>query len=75
MNIKAFGQLTDIFKKETICIEGVKDLNELKEKLLKSFPALSQKTFVIAVNKQIIRNNVSLNEDAEVALLPPFSGG
>jgi len=75
MEIKAFGQLTDIFKKETISIEGVKDLNELKEKLLKSFPALSQKTFVIAVNKQIIRNNVSLNEDAEVALLPPFSGG
>lgn len=75
MEIKAFGQLTDIFKKETISIESVKDLNELKEKLIKSYPALSQKTFVIAVNKQIIHNNVSLNEDAEVALLPPFSGG
>ena len=75
MDIKAFGQLTDIFKKETISIEGVKDLNELKEKLIKSFPALSQKSFVIAVNKQIIHNNVSLNEDSEVALLPPFSGG
>ncbi|HEY5463659.1 MAG TPA: MoaD/ThiS family protein [Hanamia sp.] len=75
MNIKAFGQLTDIFKKETISIESVKDLNELKEKLIKSFPALSQKSFVIAVNKQIIHNNVSLNEDSEVALLPPFSGG
>lgn len=75
MEIKAFGQLTDIFEKETFSIESVKDLNELKEKLIKSYPALSQKTFVIAVNKQIIHNNVSLNEDAEVALLPPFSGG
>jgi len=75
MDIKAFGQLTDIFKKEIISIEGVKDINELKEKLIKSFPALSQKSFVIAVNKQIIHNNVLLNEDAEVALLPPFSGG
>ncbi|HUZ62035.1 MAG TPA: MoaD/ThiS family protein [Hanamia sp.] len=75
MEIKAFGQLTDIFERETISIESVKDLNELKEKLIKSFPALSQKSFVIAVNKQIIHNNVSLNEDAEIALLPPFSGG
>jgi len=75
MEIKAFGLLTDIFKKEIISIESVKDLNELKEKLIKSFPALSQKSFVIAVNKQITHNNVSLNEDSEVALLPPFSGG
>ena len=75
MNIKAFGQLTDIFEKETISIEGVKDIDELKERLIKSFPALSQKSFVIAVNKQIIHNNISLNEDVEVALLPPFSGG
>ena len=75
MNIKVFGQLTDIFKGENINIENAADLTELKNRLIDSYPALSGKTFVIAVNKKIIHENISLTQNAEIALLPPFSGG
>ena len=75
MNIKVFGQLTDIFKGENINIENAADLTELKNRLIDSYPALSGKTFVISVNKKIIHENLSLTQNAEIALLPPFSGG
>jgi len=75
MEIKIFGRLTDIFSQEQISVENATDVKELKDNLLKSFPGLSEKTFVIAVNRKITHENVPLAADAEVALLPPFSGG
>ena len=75
MNIKVFGQLTDIFGGEHIEIENAKDVSQLKKELTQSFPALSGKTFVIAINKKIIHENLPLTDTSEIALLPPFSGG
>jgi molybdopterin converting factor small subunit len=75
MNIKVFGQLTDVFHGENIIIENAADVTELKNRLIDSYPALSGKTFVIAVNKKIIHENLPLTQNAEIALLPPFSGG
>lgn len=75
MNIKVFGQLTDVLQGENITIENAQDVNELKRQLIRAFPALSEKTFVIAVNKKITHENLPLTPDAEIALLPPFSGG
>jgi len=75
MIIKVFGQLTDVFKQENISVENAADVEELKKRLVDSFPALADKTFVVAVDKRIIHNNISLLENAEIALLPPFSGG
>lgn len=75
MIIKVFGQLTDVFKNENISVENAANVEELKKRLLDSFPALADKTFVVAVNKKIIHTNISLLENAEIALLPPFSGG
>ena len=75
MTIKVFGQLIDVFKQENISVENAADVEELKKRLLDSFPVLADKTFVVAVNKKIIHKNISLSENAEIALLPPFSGG
>jgi molybdopterin converting factor small subunit len=75
MDIKIFGQLTDLFPQEQISVDGVTDLKELKDNLLKSFPGLSEKTFVIAVNRKITHENIPLTAESEIALLPPFSGG
>ncbi len=75
MNIKVFGQLTDIFKQENVSVERAADVEELKNHLIDSFPALAGKSFVVAVNKKIVHQNISLTENAEIALLPPFSGG
>lgn len=75
MEVKVFGQLKDIFHEENINIENVNDVEELKKQLQHLFPALSQKSFVVAVNRKIAHENISFHNDAEIALLPPFSGG
>ncbi len=75
MTIKIFGQLIDVIEKDNISIGNATDIDDLKNHLYKLFPALSEKEFAIAVNKQIIHENILLQHDAEIALLPPFSGG
>jgi sulfur-carrier protein len=75
MEIKVFGQLKDIIQEENINIENVNNVEELKKQLQHLFPDLSHKSFVVAVNRKVIHENILLQHDAEIALLPPFSGG
>lgn len=70
-----FGQLTEIFKTNSVTLEGVKDTNELTRELKKRYPALADARYLVAVNKQAVTGNVILKEGSTVALLPPFSGG
>ena len=75
MTIKIFGQLRDIVEEENISIDSATDINDLKNHLHILYPALKEKEFAIAVNKQLVHENISLQQNAEIALLPPFSGG
>jgi molybdopterin synthase sulfur carrier subunit len=75
MEIKIFGQLKDVFLRENISIEKVDDVEALKNHLNKLYPRLSGKSFVVAVNRKVTHENILLENDAEIALLPPFSGG
>ena len=54
---------------------GIKDTNTLIEKLEEQFPALVKTNYSIAVNKKVIQENTTINENDTIALLPPFSGG
>ena len=53
----------------------VNDTNELVDKLQSIYPRLTESNYVIAVDRNIIQENTMLQQNAEVALLPPFSGG
>ncbi|KAJ1497222.1 hypothetical protein HMI54_013806 [Coelomomyces lativittatus] len=75
MNIKIFGQLTDITGTGSVTLDDVADTDTLIQKLQLKYPGLSQAKYAIAVNKQIIQHTTALQQDAEIALLPPFSGG
>ncbi len=75
MVVKIFGQLTDVTGNNTITLEDVADTDALVAQLRLKYPALSQAKYAVAVNKQIIQHTTTLQQDAEVALLPPFSGG
>lgn len=75
MEIKVFGQLIDVFGAENISTETSENVEELKDDLVKRFPALAEKTFVVAVNRKVVHENISLTDKEEIALLPPFSGG
>lgn len=75
MNVLFFGQLTDITGNTNLQVEDVADTDTLIKKLQEIYPALNNSKYAVAVNKKIIQSNTGLQNDFEVALLPPFSGG
>ena len=75
INLLAFGQIAEITGKSAWKMAGIKDTNTLIEKLEVQFPALVKLKYSIAVNKKVIQENFTINENDTIALLPPFSGG
>lgn len=75
INILAFGQIADITGNTDMKISGVKDTDDLNNKLVELFPLLSSIKYSIAVNKRIVNSNTEFGDKDIVALLPPFSGG
>lgn len=73
LNIIVFGQLADITG-GNITVDDFIDTDSLLKALNHQFPQLANTKFVVAVDKQIIKENTCLNNNS-VALLPPFSGG
>jgi molybdopterin synthase sulfur carrier subunit len=75
VQIKIFGQLTDIVKGHELTLNDITDTNCLINELNKRYPTLSASRYIMAVNKQTITVNTVLDDNSIVALLPPFSGG
>ena len=75
ISVKLFGQIADVVGINSIIVTDIANTDELRQKLQSEYPALLNSKFAIAVNKNIIQSNTVLQEKAEVALLPPFSGG
>jgi molybdopterin synthase sulfur carrier subunit len=75
MNIMVFGQLEDITGTPVVSIEKVSDTEMLLKTLYFHYPLLKQKKFLVAIDKKIVFGKTEIGEQAEVALLPPFSGG
>lgn len=74
VNIIVFGQLADITG-NALLLDNVADTDSLVQELNKLYPALANKKYAVAVDKQIVNKNISLTSNNTVALLPPFSGG
>ena len=70
-----FGQLTEIIGSGNLILNNVVDTDDLVKHLQDRYPAIAKSKYIIAVNKQVIKENTVLNADSIVALLPPFSGG
>jgi len=75
MTIKIFGQLHDIVGSNSVEVENVANTDELIQQLQLKYPALKNSKYKVAVNRNIIQLNTALQQNAEIALLPPFSGG
>ncbi len=74
IQVLSFGQLAEITGRERFLLEAV-DTDDLQQSLCEKYPEFKAKKYAIAVNRQLVRENTVLTENAEVALLPPFSGG
>lgn len=75
MRIKVFGQLVDLIGRNCIEVIDVNDTDKLIQQLQSKYPLLKNSKYKVAVNRNIIQSNTILKQDAEIALLPPFSGG
>ena len=74
INITAFGLISEIIS-GTISVDKVKDTDSLRKHLTAQFPSLKDINYAISVDKKIISDNTLIEENATIALLPPFSGG
>ncbi|WP_028297379.1 MoaD/ThiS family protein [Olivibacter sitiensis] len=75
MKIKLFGRLVEITGQREIEIDQVYDRAQLILVLQENYPALVGISYAVAIDRQIVSENVALDQDMEIALLPPFSGG
>jgi molybdopterin synthase sulfur carrier subunit len=76
--INFFGITRDIVGGTTTEIEmgQVSDVQAVLSKLKTDFPKLKEiKSLVIAVNSEYAEAGLLLNEQDEIALIPPVSGG
>ena len=72
-----FGIISEVMGENTQTLDVKEQTNvaQLLDELKSKHPALKNHKFTIAVNKKISEHETILNNEDEMALLPPFSGG
>ena len=81
MKIKYFAWIKDITKndEEEINLIEVDNLKKLKNFLIAKYPDLkkyfNKEVLRFAVNQEYVFENIKLNQDDEIAIFPPVSGG
>jgi molybdopterin synthase sulfur carrier subunit len=74
-----FGALRDLAGWREQIFDGVSDLTGLRSDIARLYPdlaeAISGPGVQVAVNKALVRGNSIVSAGAEVAFLPPMSGG
>ena len=75
IKVMIYGQLEDVTGASVITLDGISDTDMLTENLFQQFPLMKHKKFLVAVNKQVVTEKTTFDSNAEIALLPPFSGG
>ena len=81
MKIKYFAWIKDItnLEEEVINLNQAKNLDELKTYIIKKYPDLKKhmikEVLRFAINQEYAVNNTTLNEEDEIAIFPPVSGG
>ena len=81
MKIKYFAWITEITKNNDEYLDSneIQNLKELKKFLSTKYPDLTkhfdQEILRFAINQEYVVENIDLNEDDEIAVFPPVSGG
>tara|TARA_B100001996_G_C18334812_1_gene467809 strand:+ start:89 stop:328 length:240 start_codon:yes stop_codon:yes gene_type:complete len=79
MKIIYFAWVKDITNKDFEIMSNISNINDLKKILSETYPKLKkhidQNILRIAVNKEYVINDINLDQDDEIAIFPPVSGG
>jgi molybdopterin converting factor small subunit len=78
LNIKYFGKIMDITgvdEERLECSDSI-SLADFRQTLLsRYYPKLKGESFQIAVDQELQPEDFIINQDCELAILPPFAGG
>lgn len=78
ITVKYFGLIADVTKtrEEVFTIDTLNfSTDDLLKNLQQKYKDLNGNSFVIAVNKTVATENLSISNNDTIALLPPFAGG
>ncbi|MDZ4707605.1 MAG: MoaD/ThiS family protein [Saprospiraceae bacterium] len=75
ISILFFGQLTELTGKTELELSGIEDTLAAQEILKDLFPKLGQTPYLLALDREIIHENIPLKGNHTLALLPPYAGG
>lgn len=75
VKVLLFGEATERVGTSKLTALDITTVSALKKWLISEYPNMNDFQFSIAVNKEIVQKDVKLNDQDEVAILPPFSGG
>ncbi len=77
IEVKYFGRIVEytLVESEAITITEAISISDFRKTLWNRFPGLQNETFKIALDQQLVAENVIINSNCEVAILPPFAGG
>jgi sulfur-carrier protein len=70
-----FGVLSEVAGTDCRHYSEVASINDLKMKILDEYPEIENYNYRVSLNNNIISNDPILNDNDEVALMPPFAGG
>ena len=75
IQVLTFGVIVDITGKRNFMMNDIDSTEALVKILEEQYPLLKTLQYAIAVDKEVIQQHKSLNNNSIVAILPPFSGG
>lgn len=75
MKVLTYGLIAEKAGSNQLEVDVTANTEALINQLEQQYPFLKEMKYAVAVNHEIVRENKSIGEGDEVAILPPFAGG
>ena len=75
LTIRAFGMTAEATNSDHFTLPYQQDTQCLRRSLEEKYPELKKIKYTFSINRKISLDTDKISDGAEIALLPPFSGG